>query len=730
MSKNSKAKSAKRDDQNKSLSSLTPRSLLNLFLERWWIGLLVGAAAAAIFILAQPKLDIYYRTEVKMLFEPRKDKILNVQEVVDTTTGVLEINHHLEQMASTTFYEYFSSSFTPKETEQIQNAYRNPEFPDNPPPSLASIIRPNVSYFNKRGTTIIVINATNRDPDAVALIANRFAQKYIYFTIDRASSGTNSAILFLKNQSEEKRVEVESAERAMQEYRAKHNMASLGENKSVVQEKVSSIGSSLVQNQLEQSSLKSLIETVEEFQKTGRDLFELSSITSYGNINSFKNELDSFKAERRQLSERYLDDHPRMKENALAIENVEKRLKENIALAIAELRTRYAFTQQREERLRKDMVDAEGKAREYDRVAIDYKFLEQDGATKRSAYNMVNDRLNEATIVSQLENVNIKILDRAYVPTVPESGTPRQVAVGALVLGLGLFFGVPLGIGFMDTRVKSQHDVESGMNQIMLGGIKTMKKLSETERPNVFRLGKDDSISEAYRGVFSEIEIRSVVAFPKRIIVTSSIPSEGKSLTASNLAAVFAAHGRRTLLVDCDFRRPTLRRYFGAPGGVGLLPWLRENAHTADVVIDPKKLGITNISASFDLLPAGDAIKNPTEIIDQIAATDLFNKLSKSYDLIVIDTPPSAVFPDALLLSRFCSELIYVCRFKTVRRAMIKKSLSKFTESGITTLGIVLNCVPSSALLNYGYDGYGAYDSNYYKSYQSESVKEKENKAT
>jgi capsular exopolysaccharide synthesis family protein len=249
-----------------------------------------------------------------------------------------------------------------------------------------------------------------------------------------------------------------------------------------------------------------------------------------------------------------------------------------------------------------------------------------------------------------------------------------------------------------------------------------MKRLSETERPNVFRLGKDDSLSEAYRGVFSEIEIRSVVPFPKRMLVTSSVPSEGKSLTASNLAAVFAAHGRKTLLVDCDFRRPTLRRYFGATAGIGLLPWLRENAHRPDVQIDTHKMGIMNIGPAFDLLPAGDAIKNPTEVIDQIASCDLFNKLSKHYDLIVIDTPPAAVFPDALLLSRFCSEMVYVCRFKTVRKALIKKTLAKFTESGINVLGVILNCVPSSSVMNYGYDGYGAYNSEYYKAYQSEKV--------
>ena len=681
MSKNSKTKPAKRAEQDQAFSTFTPRSILNLFLERWWIGLLVGAAAAAIFVLAQPKQDIYYRTEVKLLFEPRKERVLNVQEVVDTTTSSpLEINHHLEQMASTTFYEYFASSFTPKEVDQIQNAYRDPEHPDQAPPNLASIIRPNIQPYNKRNTTIIVIPVSNRDPDMAALIANRFAQKYIYFTLDRANTGTNSAILFLKNQSEEKRVEVESAERAMQEYREKHKMASLGENKSVVQEKVGSLGSNLVQVQLEQSSLKTLIDTVEDFQKNGRDLFELTAITSYGNIGTLKNELDGLRAERRQLAERYLDEWPRMKENALGIENIEKRLKENIALAIAELRTRYAFAIERESRLRADLAAAENDARDFDRITIDYKFLEQDAATKRSSYNMVNDRLNETTIVSQLENVNIKVLDRAPVPAIPVTGTPRQVAVGALILGLALFAGLPLGIGMMDTRVKSQTDIELGLGQVMLGGIKTMKKLSETERPNVFRLGKDDSLSEAYRGIFSETEIRSVVAFPKRILVTSSVPSEGKSLTASNLAAVFAAHGRKTLLVDCDFRRPTLRRYFGSPGGVGLLPWLREHGHSPEVKVDAKQLGIFNIGAAFDLLPAGDAIKNPTELIDQIAACDLFNKLSTIYDVVIIDTPPSVVFPDALLLSRFCSEMIYVCRFKTVRRAQIKKILSKFAE--------------------------------------------------
>jgi polysaccharide biosynthesis transport protein len=731
MSKPAKSSSAKRRSdpapQNKpSGGGFSPKSLLNMFLERWWIGLIVGAAAAAAFVLAQPKPEPIYKTEVKLLFEPQKDKVISMAEVVDTTTtNALQLQLHIEQMYSTTFYESVQSSFTPKEIEQIQNAYRNPDNPSAPPPPLGAIIRPNVYIEPQRNTTIVRISVRNRDPEAAALIANRYARQYITFTIDRAMTSTSSAILFLRNQADEKRSEMEAVERQKQDFRAKHNMAALGENKGIVQQKVAMLGNSLADAELQQTNLRTLIESIEDYQKNGKNLLEIAAIAGYGNVSGMKERIDTLLAARRQLDERYLDNHPRMIENRLALDDAEANFKASKDLAIAEIRNRYNFARQHELRLRNDYAEAEKQAQELDKISIQYKFMEDDAAIKNKNYQDILSRLSETSIVAQLDNVNIKILDKAPVPGFPDSGTPKEVIKQAVAVGMILFLGIPIGLGFLDTRVKSSHDVESGLDQTLLGGIKAMKKLSETERPNVFRLGKDEALSEAYRGIFSEIEIRSTVPYPKRLLVTSSIPSEGKSLTASNMAAVFAAHGKRTLLVDCDFRRPTLRRYFGTQSGVGLLPWLRENGTNAEAQPVAQKLGIVNIGPSLDLLPAGDAIKNPTEVIDQIAHCDLFNKLSKQYDLIVIDTPPSAVFPDALLLSRFCTEMVYVCRFKTVRKAIIRKALEKFSESGITILGVILNAMPHASVMNYGYDGYGAYKADYYKSYQGEKAASK-----
>ncbi len=721
MAKSTPSKKAKAEPAKAGFSQFTPKAILSLFLERWWIGLIVGAICATAYILAQPKLEPVYTSRAALRFETKKANIINMQEVVNTSANSnLDIRLHIRAMETSTFRQSVMASFSAKELEQIQNAYRDPLDPQSQPPTPANIIFSNLDIRESETPTIVNITVTNKDPECAAMIANRIARKYIDYTIDDATSNTSSAIVFLKNQAEEKRSEVEAAERAMQAFRSKNNMAAIGENKSVVLQKVASLGAAMVEAELSQSTLRTQIETIEEFKKTKQDLFLLNTISSAAGVRPARAEIEALHNQRTLMAQNWGNAHPRMKDNDLAIKNAQSRLDEAIALAIAELNTRYKVALQHEQRLRRDMIEAEEKAREFDKTTIEYKFLEEDAATKRSAYTTINTRLNETSVVSQLENTTIKIMERAGVASSPSNNSPKQIAVQSAAIGLALLILVPIGLGFLDTRVKSNHDVEVGLEQVLLGGIKTMRSIEEKDRPTVFLGALDDALSEAYRGVFSEIEIRSTFPFPKRILVTSSVPGEGKSLTASNLAAVFASHGKKTLLVDCDFRRPTLRRYFSAKPNIGLLPWLIKNGHDANAVPTTEDLGITNIAPLFDLLLAGDSIKNPTEIIDQIAHTDFFNKMGASYDVILIDTPPSAVFPDALLLSRFCVELIYVCRFKTVRKAVIKKTLSKFTEAGITPLGVILNAVPNSSALNYGYDGYGSYNSKYYKAYQGE----------
>ncbi len=702
--------------------SVHPRDLWRMFLERWWLGAAVAVPAVIIFILVQPPPEIVYRTEASLLFETRQNKVLPVQAVVDTTvTRDVELNVHLEQIRSQTFREALLASFTPEEVEKIQRPYRDPSRPSEPPPPLNALVGAYVEA--KKNTTIMRIIVTHRDPEAAQLNANRYARKYIDFNIDLAMTGTNSAIVFLRNQAEETRKEVEEAERSLQQYRAKFNMAALGENQNVVLKKVASLGETLVAAQLNLVNLQAQLDKVETYLRDGRDLKEISFVNSFGSISSTRTELDQLLAARRVLEERYLEEHPKMKDNALALDNARRRLAADLDLALADLRSRALFASEYVAKLKAELTTAESDARALDQISVDYKFLEQAARTKQDTYRAIMNRLNDANISAQMENTNIKIFDRAYFPSTPINNSRGQIAAKASALGLLLLLGLPLGFGFLDTRIKSAHDIEEKLGSHLIAGVRLFKNIPPNQHATIFRDAVDDSLTEVYRGLYSEIELRSDIPLPKVLLVSSSIPSEGKSVTSSNLAAVFAAHGKRTLLVDCDFRRPSLHRLFGLPNDRGILRWAQTHTLPDLVAADEEDLGIRLLSPNLHLLTAGGAVKKPTEIIERLASSPLFDRLSRTFDIVILDTPPASIFPDALLLARHAAEVVYVTKFRTVRRHIVKRTIAKFEATGTRVLGVVLNQLPRSRVLSYDYEGYGSYDKEYYKAYGDNDAK-------
>ncbi|HWA86984.1 MAG TPA: CpsD/CapB family tyrosine-protein kinase, partial [Opitutus sp.] len=269
--------------------------------------------------------------------------------------------------------------------------------------------------------------------------------------------------------------------------------------------------------------------------------------------------------------------------------------------------------------------------------------------------------------------------------------------------------------GFFDTRVKTVSHVEDSLGEVLLGAVKTIEGLSEVERAHVYRLHKDDGLAESYRGIYSAMDVHSTGGYPRALITTSSMPGDGKSLTSSNLAAVYAAHGRRTLLVDCDLRRPVLHRYFGVDVGSGWIQSVAGGAGTSGKPLQaPAAVGFAD---NLDLLPSGGVAKNPTEMLDRFVTSGLLKLLLERYDLVILDTPPVAIFPDALLLARYCKELVFICKFGTVRLNHVRKTLARVHETGVKVVGVIINQMPESRFRACGYQGYGAYGQEYYHGY-------------
>ena len=283
------------------------------------------------------------------------------------------------------------------------------------------------------------------------------------------------------------------------------------------------------------------------------------------------------------------------------------------------------------------------------------------------------------------------------------------------VLFLGLFGGLPIGLGLINDKLKSRHEVETYLKQELIGEIPRISTITRDKLPLIVLEGTEDLEVEYFNILYSQVELVSKLPRPKVMLVTSSMPEEGKSFVASNLATAYAAHGFKTILVDCDFRRPSHHRYHGLANDFGVVHWFenREAMAADDRPSESGELGLVRLNENLSLLRSGGANRRPTSMIQDEAFMALVRDLKREYDMVIIDSPPGMVFPDALLLAQLADEIVLVCRFNKVSKMKVKVFLDRLRNTDTPLLGVVFNGAPAT-----GTSGTSYYDYKAYKEYE------------
>jgi capsular exopolysaccharide synthesis family protein len=203
----------------------------------------------------------------------------------------------------------------------------------------------------------------------------------------------------------------------------------------------------------------------------------------------------------------------------------------------------------------------------------------------------------------------------------------------------------------------------------------------------------------------SSLRLRDDSKDAKVFLITSTIPGEGKSFTATNLALTYAAHGDKVCIVDCDLRKPNIHKSFRRENLKGVID-VCSGASTLDEAI------LREVHPNLDILPTGGRAKNPTHILSNKAFELMISELRKRYDRIILDTPPLAAVSDALVVLSLVDGAIFTIFFNKVRRKAAQASARRLLESNVTCFGAVLNG------LNLAVSGY------YYAQYYDKSYKD------
>lgn len=298
--------------------------------------------------------------------------------------------------------------------------------------------------------------------------------------------------------------------------------------------------------------------------------------------------------------------------------------------------------------------------------------------------------------------VRLSVVTPATAPTSPASpNTKLNLALG---LAIGLLVGMGLAVlrNVLDTRIRGEVDIRRVTERPILGGISFDPEAAKN--PLVSMSDVLGPRSEAFRQLRTNLQFAHIGNESKTVLVTSSIPGEGKSTTAANLAIALAQAGQSVALIDADLRRPMVGEYFGLDRTIGLTTVLIGNAELSDVF---QRWGEDNLF----VMTSGQIPPNPSELLGSQQMGTLLSRLDDMFDAVVIDAPPLLPVTDSAVLAQQVGGVLVVVGMQSVNHAELERSLGALDMVQSNLFGLVMNRVPKKGPDAYTYGGYYSYES-------------------
>ena len=689
------------------------RSLRDYYIilrEKLWIALplaLLVSLSLGYYKASRPKM---YAATATMQFE-KADTVVTTQGVVDPSVrSEMELRSNLEKLNSQRLRTKVVESFTPEEVKILQRPFLKNLPPGAGVPSAGEALG-SVSIDSTRNSLLISITVRHPDPVAAALVANQYVNQFVGYLVDYYGGKNETGVEYLRAQADRLGKDAADAEQKLMAYKKEHNLVSLGNSTNIVGTRLTTVNDALTKARLARIDLETQYHQVEAYRKEGRNLMEIAYIAGHATVPTLKNQLSNLRQNQSVLGERYLERHPKMVDLANQVTVVQDQLEKAVDLAVADLATQLSEARQSEANLQTEYDRAEKESLHLGDLSVVYNSLENQANVAKSNYVQILNRLNETTTTRNLEKIPLHPLDAAVVPGGPYEPDLARIIRTCLGVGFLVFFVVGFGLSFLDDRIKSAWDVESYIGANLLGIIPDLSAVADDDKYSLLLKGQQTPGAEAFLSVYSSVKIHSKLDFPKSILITSTIPGEGKTLISCNLAGSFARHGKRTLLIDCDLRRPMLHRNFKQENVSGLITWFEGGAKLdGDLPTDPS-LGIIKLADNLSLLCSGGRAKSPTELLENPVFGQLLEKLKKYYDLVIVDSPPLGAVTDSLLIAERTDEVIYVCRFNRASKKHVRLYMKALRNGKNEVLGVVLNGL-SPRRIEY-YSNY-----RYYRSYK------------
>ena len=624
-----------------------------------------------------------------------------------------DLNTHISKLESISIIQGVEKRFQEDELAQFMAPYKG-TFSFSGPLTAFEILSMNRKIIPRRMSLMVNIAYTHPNPVMAAKIANLFGDEYINTMLSQNIDASMKAVEDLRKRAEQKKNRVEELELKLAEYRELKNAVSLDKQENIAAEELASLNEIKTSAKMTLDQAEIRWNLIQDYIRQGRDLWELPFISDQMRVASLIDLISSIRISISTKSKRYREKHPEMKSLLQQLQESQSELEYAIQNVVDNVSAMYTESKDNFKQASKRLLEKERDMIELSKTRVEFNSLIRDLEVEQMTYQKLTALMAEEKIQVNIKNANARIIDKAFPPREDKPSSPNIFLnlaggfFGGLIFGLGLVFAVAL----LDDKIKSVFDIEASLGLPILGIIPKVKKLDSATKSHIVTTTLSSHVKENFRSMLSYLKINDISKNSNVFLLTSTVPSEGKSFISSNLALSFAANGERVLLLDGDLRLPNVAKSLQLENDEGILDYINGETPIESFIVK-------DVYPNFDVLPSGGKAKNPTAILNDNKFESLLLKLRDAYDKIIIDSPPLAAVSDCLNIVPLADAVIYVIKYDSVKKTLANSCIRRLWESKTPVLGAVLNNV-SLGLSTYYYSQYAA-NKKYSAYYMQES---------
>jgi succinoglycan biosynthesis transport protein ExoP len=612
------------------------------------------------------------------------------RERLAATTAIVSPLQRLSATVATALRELERVAFAGKQ-ELVKNEPA-PEPADIHPPSsipqvanLVDIVSRNVSATNDGQSYTIHIGYSSADPELAATVANLYAQSYIANQLGSKAEAAERASAWLSERLVELRRNLEASATAVQEYR--HHAGILeDEQGTVTAQQLSAINSKLVEARAERVAAESRLATLQSLMAKGGDIEALSEVMSSPMIQSLRTRLVELEGKKAENSSRYTSLYPADQTLESDLAAVQRQIKAEVGRVVSGLAGEAAAARAKERALGNELARLQDRFGEASDAEVKLQILQRESDANRTVYEAYLSRLKETTEQGKLQEPDSYLISSAMPPDRPSY--PKRLPL----LFLGTIFGGVAGVVLALLRELFEQRLHSIEEVEQMTGLRVLALVPSIRWPRLFKpesyvLKRPSSLfNEALRTARAAITLSQGGGGGKVILVTSSIPGEGKTTFCLSLARLLATEHQKVLLIDSDLRRPAVSRALGATSKHDLAEFLAGSAALQDVVQIDQKSGASYISAHEGNLNAQNLLSSDYMLM-------LIEEGRSQYDAVIIDAPPILVAADAAIVARWADHCLFFIRWGSTAREYVTHALRKLDLYKVAVTGIVMSHV-------------------------------------